>query len=156
MILGASSDFFGGMADLAGAFAGEQSAAYKALFAISKGFAIAQAALSLQVAISRATELPWPTNLPAIGQAVSLGAQIASSIGGLSYGGAREFGGPVDAGKMYRMGEGGKPEILQSGGKNFANRSVGLQSVRPTQWMKRCLHTQKAYSVCWMPLWTKL
>lgn len=119
MILGASSDFFGGMADLAGAFAGEQSAAYKALFAISKGFAIAQAALSLQVAISRATELPWPANLPAIGQAVALGGQIASNISGLSYGGAREFGGPVDAGKMYRVGEGGAPEIFQSGGKNF-------------------------------------
>lgn len=119
MILGASSDFFGGMADLAGAFAGEQSAAYKALFAISKGFAIAQAALSLQVAISRATELPWPANLPAIGQAVALGGKIASNISGLSYGGAREFGGPVDAGKMYRVGEGGAPEIFQSGGKNF-------------------------------------
>ena len=119
MILGASSDFFGGMADLAGAFAGEQSAAYKALFAISKGFAIAQAALSLQVAISRATELPWPANLPAIGRAVALGGQIASNISGLSYGGAREFGGPVDAGKMYRVGEGGAPEIFQSGGKNF-------------------------------------
>ena len=33
--------------------------------------------------------------------------------------GAREFGGPVDAGKMYRVGEGGAPEIFQSGGKNF-------------------------------------
>ena len=119
MILGASSDFFGGMADLAGAFAGEQSAAYKALFAISKGFAIAQAALSLQVAISRATELPWPANFPAIAQAVALGGQIASNIAGVNYGGAREFGGPVDAGKMYRVGEGGKPEIFQSGGKNF-------------------------------------
>lgn len=119
MILSASSDFFGGMADLTGAFAGEQSGAYKALFAISKGFAIANAALQLQTAIANASALPWPTNLPAIGQAVSLGAQIASSIGGLSYGGAREFGGPVDAGKMYRVGEGGKPEVFQSGGKNF-------------------------------------
>lgn len=119
MILSASSDFFGGMADLTGAFAGEQSGAYKALFAISKGFAIANAALQLQTAIANASALPWPTNLPAIGQAVSLGAQIASSIGGLSYGGAREFGGPVDAGKMYRVGEGGAPEIFQSGGKNF-------------------------------------
>lgn len=119
MILSASSDFFGGMADLVGAFAGEQSGAYKALFAVSKGFAIANAALQLQTAIANASALPWPTNLPAIGQAVSLGAQIASSIGGMSYGGAREFGGPVDAGKMYRVGEGGAPEIFQSGGKNF-------------------------------------
>lgn len=120
MILSASSDFFGGMADLTGAFAGEQSGAYKALFAISKGFAIANAALQLQTAIANASALPWPANLPAIGQAVALGSQIASSISGVNYGGAREFGGPVDAGKMYRVGENGKPEVYQnSSGKNF-------------------------------------
>ena len=119
MILSAYSDFFGGMADLTGAFAGEQSGAYKALFAISKGFAIANAALQLQTAIANASALPWPANFPAIAQAVALGGQIASSIAGVNYGGAREFGGPVDSGKMYRVGEGGKPEIFQSGGKNF-------------------------------------
>lgn len=119
MILSASSDFFGGMADLTGAFAGEQSGAYKALFAISKGFAIANAALQLQTAIANASALPWPANFPAIAKAVALGGQIASNIAGVNYGGAREFGGPVDAGKMYRVGEGGKPEIFQSGGKNF-------------------------------------
>ena len=119
MILSASSDFFGGMADLTGAFAGEQSGAYKALFAISKGFAIANAALQLQTAIANASALPWPANFPAIAQAVALGGQIASGIAGVNYGGAREFGGPVEAGKMYRVGEGGAPEIFQSGGKNF-------------------------------------
>lgn len=119
MILSASSDFFGGMANLTGAFAGEQSGAYKALFAISKGFAIANAALQLQTAIANASALPWPANFPAIAQAVALGGQIASGIAGVNYGGAREFGGPVDAGKMYRVGEGGAPEIFQSGGKNF-------------------------------------
>lgn len=119
MILSASSDFFGGMADLTGAFAGEQSGAYKALFAISKGFAIANAALQLQTAIANASALPWPANFPAIAQAVALGGQIASGIAGVNYGGAREFGGPVDAGKVYRVGEGGKPEVFQSGGKNF-------------------------------------
>jgi len=119
MILSASSDFFGGMADLTGAFAGEQSGAYKALFAISKGFAIANAALQLQTAIANASALPWPANFPAIAQAVALGGQIVSGIAGVNYGGAREFGGPVDAGKMYRVGEGGAPEIFQSGGKNF-------------------------------------
>ena len=104
---------------MTGAFAGEQSGAYKALFAISKGFAIANAALQLQTAIANASALPWPANFPAIAQAVALGGQIASNIAGVNYGGAREFGGPVDAGKMYRVGEGGKPEIFQSGGKNF-------------------------------------
>lgn len=119
MILGASADFFGGMADLAGAFAGEQSGAYKALFAISKGFAIANAALQLQTAIANASALPWPANLPAIGQAVALGGQIASSIAGVSYGGGRQFGGPVNPGSMYRVGEGNAPELFSSGGSSY-------------------------------------
>ena len=119
MILSASSDFFGGMADLTGAFAGEQSGAYKALFAISKGFAIANAALQLQTAIANASALPWPANLPAIGQAVALGGQIASSIAGVSYGGGRQFGGPVNPGSMYRVGEGNAPELLSIGGSNY-------------------------------------
>ena len=119
MILGASADFFGGMADLAGAFAGEQSGAYKALFAISKGFAIANAALQLQTAIANASALPWPANLPAIGQAVALGGQIASSISGVSYGGGRQFGGPVNPGSMYRVGEGNAPELFSSGGSSY-------------------------------------
>ena len=119
MILGASADFFGGMADLTGAFAGEQSGAYKALFAISKGFAIANAALQLQTAIANASALPWPANIPAIGQAVALGGQIASSISGISYGGGRQFGGPVNPGSMYRVGEGNAPELLSMGGSNY-------------------------------------
>lgn len=119
MILGASADFFGGMADLTGTFAGEQSGAYKALFAISKGFAIANAALQLQTAIANASALPWPANLPAIGQAVALGGQIASSIAGVSYGGGRKFGGPVNPGSMYRVGEGNAPELLSVGGSNY-------------------------------------
>ena len=119
MILGASADFFGGMADLAGAFAGEQSGAYKALFAISKGFAIANAALQLQTAIANASALPWPANIPAIAQAVAVGGQIASSISGISYGGGRQFGGPVNPGSLYRTGEGNSPELLSMGGSNY-------------------------------------
>lgn len=119
MILSASSDFFGGMADLAGTFAGEQSGAYKALFAISKGFAIANAALQLQTAIANASALPFPANLGAIGQAVTLGGQIASSIAGVSYGGGRQYGGPVNPGSMYRVGEGNAPELFSSGGSSY-------------------------------------
>lgn len=119
MILGASADFFGGMADLAGTFAGEQSGAYKAMFAISKGFAIANAALQLQTAIANASALPFPANLGAIGQAVTLGGQIASSIAGVSYGGGRQYGGTVNPGSMYRVGEGNAPELFSSGGSSY-------------------------------------
>ena len=49
-------------------------------------------------------------------------AGITSTMGiaqGLSLAGARKNGGPVSAGSMYRVGEGGEPELLQSGGKNY-------------------------------------
>ena len=42
-LLGATSQFFDQMAGALGDYAGESSAAYKALYAVSKGFAIAQA-----------------------------------------------------------------------------------------------------------------
>ena len=113
-LLSASSDFFGSSADLISNFGGEASNAYKALFAVSKGFAIANAALQLQTSIANASALPWPANLGAITLAVSQGAAIASNIASLTYAGGRESGGPVSAGSFYRMGEGNKPEVLQT------------------------------------------
>ncbi|WP_392562488.1 tape measure protein [Orbus sturtevantii] len=118
-ILSSSSDLFGGLADLTKTFSNEQSTAYKAMFAVSKGFAIANAALNLQTAISNASSAPWPTNFAFMAQAAAQGAQIASSISSLSYGGGREHGGSVNANSMYRTGEGGKPEILMSGGRQY-------------------------------------
>ncbi|MCO6551491.1 MAG: tape measure protein [Gilliamella sp.] len=44
----------------------------------------------------------------------AMGTMRAAAIAG-----ARKNGGPVDAGSMYRVGEGGKPEILVAGGKQY-------------------------------------
>ncbi|HFJ2477155.1 TPA: tape measure protein [Klebsiella pneumoniae] len=119
-LLGASSNFAGSLADAIGQAAGKSSAAYQALFAISKGFAIAQASLNLQTAISNAMAIPWPANIPAIAQALSAGTQIVSAISGINYSGARYNGGPVSAGGLYQVGEKGKPEIYQaSTGKQY-------------------------------------
>lgn len=118
-LLGATSDFFGQMAGAIGDYAGESSAAYKTLFAISKGFAIAQASMNLVTAISNAAALPWPANIPAIAFAAAQGANLLSQIRGANYGGGRENGGPVGAGSLYEVGEKNKPEILQMNGKNF-------------------------------------
>ncbi len=49
-------------------------------------------------------------------------AGISSTVAlsqGLAVAGGREHGGPVQAGKMFQVGEGGKPEIFTSGNKNF-------------------------------------
>jgi len=117
-IIGSVSQGFDGLANLAASAAGKSSGAYQAMFALSKGFAVAQAALNLQLAISQAMADPTAltpaqkfANYAAI---ASAGASLLSSIGSISYGGGREHGGPVNANSMYRVGEGGKPEIFKA------------------------------------------
>lgn len=114
MMLGGFQSGFEGLANIVARGAGESSSAYKALFAVSKGFAIAQAGLNLQLAISNAMASgPFPWNLANMAQVAAAGGQVISAIGGASYGGAREHGGPVQTNSMYRVGEGGKPEIFK-------------------------------------------
>lgn len=133
-LLGASSDFFGQMAGLVGDYAGESSAAYKTLFAVSKAFSIAQATMNMVMAISNAAALPWPANIPAIAVAAAQGANLISQIRGSNYSGGRKNGGPVTAGSVYPVGEGNLPELMQTskglfmipgdGGKVFSNKEV--------------------------------
>ncbi|HHN8524914.1 TPA: tape measure protein, partial [Klebsiella quasipneumoniae] len=139
-LLGESSNFAGSLADAIGQAAGKSSAAYQALFAISKGFAIAQASLNLQTAISNAMAIPWPANIPAIAQALSAGTQIVSAISGINYSGGRKNGGSVSPGNVYPVGEGNLPELMQTskglfmipgdGGKVFSNKDVTRGSPR--------------------------
>lgn len=139
-LLGESSNFAGSLADAIGQAAGKSSAAYQALFAISKGFAIAQASLNLQTAISNAMAIPWPANIPAIAQALSAGTQIVSAISGINYSGGRKNGGPVSSGNIYPVGEGNLPELMQTSkglfmipgddGRVFSNKDVTSGSPR--------------------------
>lgn len=142
-IIGSVSQGFDGLANLAAGAAGKSSGAYQAMFALSKGFAVAQAALNLQLAISQAMADPTAltpaqkfANYAAI---ASAGASLLTSIGSISMGGAREHGGPVNASSMYRVGEGGKPEIFKASngsqymipgdnGKVISNRDIGGSS----------------------------
>lgn len=48
----------------------------------------------------------------AVGQTAYAGSLLAAK--GMAVSGAREHGGPVNANSMYRVGEGGKPEIYQA------------------------------------------
>lgn len=82
-----------------------------------------QTALAAQAAFAATAAIPivGPALAPAAAGAAAATAQALGTpaIAMAPLAGAREFGGPVDAGKMYRVGEGGAPEIFQSGGKNF-------------------------------------
>lgn len=135
-LIGSFGDFFGELAGVISDGAGEQNAAYRALFAVQKGFVLASAALSLQKALAEANALPFPANLPAYAQAMSAGTQILSAIRGIAFGGGRYNGGAVGAGNLYRVGEHGKPELFQTnggrqymipgeGGRVIPNRDIG-------------------------------
>ncbi len=103
---------FGGLADLAKTYAGEQSKTYKVLFAISKAFSITQAAMSIATGLAKAQELGWPANLAAMAQVAAAGASILSTIQGSNYSGAYDDGGQIPAGKVGIVGEYG-PEIVK-------------------------------------------
>lgn len=125
-LLGSTSSFFGEMAGAIGDYAGESNDAYKAIFAVSKGFAIAQAGMNLVTAISNAAALPWPANIPAMAFAAAQGANLLAQVRSSSYGGGRKNGGPMEAGSMYEVGEGNLPEIFQaSNGKSYMTPGNG-------------------------------
>lgn len=92
MMLTSSQQIFNGLAGIVKSFGGEQTTAYKALFAISKGFAVAQGILNLSTAISNASALPFPTNIPAMAQAAATGAQLVSTLKGAQYQGQAHDG----------------------------------------------------------------
>ena len=119
-LIGSFGDFFGELSGVIADGAGEQNAAYQAMFAVQKAFTIASAALSLQKALAEANTLPPPANIAAYAQALTAGTQIISAIRGIAFGGGRYNGGAVGAGKLFRVGEHGKPELFQtSGGKQY-------------------------------------
>jgi tape measure domain-containing protein len=106
------SSLFGAMGELTKTFAGEQSGAYKAMFAVSKAFAIADSIVKIQQGIANAMSLPWPANLAAAASTAAAAAGIVGTIQSTNFGGGRQYGGPASAGSMYRVNEKGRPEMF--------------------------------------------
>jgi hypothetical protein len=82
MLLSASQNTFNSLAGIVEGFGGKQSKAFKVLFAISKGFAIAQSVMNMSTAISNALALPFPSNIPAMAKAAAAGASLIANIRG--------------------------------------------------------------------------
>lgn len=111
-VLQGYSQMLGSMAEATKAFGGKQNAVYKALFAASKAFAIAESIIKIQQGIANAAALPFPANLGAMASVVSATASIVSTIQGVQYGGGRQYGGPTAAGVLYKVNESGRPEMF--------------------------------------------
>jgi len=103
---------FGNLANIVKGFSGEQSAAYKALFAVSKGFAIADSLLKIQQAAAQVmanpTSLTPAQKLAEYGIIAAQGASIVSNIAAVSGEGFRKgghtgYGNPADiAGPVHK------------------------------------------------------
>ena len=83
LFINQGESLFGNLAGMAKSFAGEQSGIYRALFAVEKGFAIAQSAIAIQQSVAKAMALGFPQNIPVIGAAVAQGATLLGTIKGI-------------------------------------------------------------------------
>ena len=119
-----ASNAFSSIADITQNFAGKQSGIYRAMFAVSKGFAIAESIIKIQQGIANAAALPFPANIPAMATVAASTASIVSTISGTNFGGGRQYGGPVSADSLYRVNERGAPEMYTA--------SNGTQYMLPT------------------------
>lgn len=117
-VVSSSAYLFDSLAGLAEAFGKKQSNTYKTLFALSKGFAVADASLRLSMAIAQAMADPSALTLP---QKLANYAAVASTMGNLvntissiQYGGSFDGGGFTGIGPRSGGidGKGGFPAIL--------------------------------------------
>ncbi|QPG06563.1 hypothetical protein IT774_05160 [Salinimonas marina] len=101
---------FGGLADMAKTFGGEQSTAFKAMFAVSKAFSIASSIIAIQNGISQAISLGFPQNIPVIATTVAQGASVMSTLRGTNFqgqahDGIRQIPGSNEGTWMLKRGE---------------------------------------------------
>jgi tape measure domain-containing protein len=81
----------------------------------SRRFAIIEAGIAFALNLANSAKTGFPQNLPAIAGAF---AQI-TRIKGLLSGGGRQFGGNVSPVLAHPVNEGGIPEMIEQGGKQF-------------------------------------
>jgi len=100
----------GSVTSMFGSMFGEQSKAYKLMFAADKAYAIAAAGIAIQQNIAAASKAGFPYNLPLIAGAVAQGASIIANIRaikdqGFSDGGYTGSGGKYEAAGIVHKGE---------------------------------------------------
>lgn len=100
----------GSVTSMFGSMFGEQSKAYKLMFAADKAYAIAAAGIAIQQNIAAASKAGFPYNLPLIAGAVAQGASIIANIRaikdqGFADGGYTGSGGKYEAAGIVHKGE---------------------------------------------------
>ena len=126
--MSAGEQLAGGMANLVGMIAGEQSEAYRVMFAASKAFAIADATMKMYQAISAAMAFEGPLGWAQIGPVMAQMSALIGQISSVSYAGAFDKGGIIPSGKWGIVGEYG-PEIV-NGPANVTSREKTAEILR--------------------------
>lgn len=128
MSLAAMTDLAGNVYSLLEKAGKERTALGKAAFLASKALAVAEIIMSTEVAAAKAGAqlgiygIPMQTLIRATGYA-SAGLVAGMAIGEVA--GGRQYGGPVSSGSLYRVNEGGAPEMFTG--------SNGSQYMLPTK-----------------------
>ncbi|MBK5976694.1 tape measure protein [Acinetobacter baumannii] len=104
----------GSLTSMFGSMFGEQSKAYKIMFAADKAYAIAAAGIAIQQNIAAASKVGFPLNLPLIAGAVAQGASIIANIRAIKDQGFAEGGYTGRGGKYEPAGIVHKGEVVWS------------------------------------------
>lgn len=104
----------GSVTSMFGSMFGEQSKAYKLMFAADKAYAIAAAGIAIQQSIAKAASVGFPLNIPLIAGAVAQGASIIANIRAIKDQGFAEGGYTGRGGKYEPAGIVHKGEVVWS------------------------------------------
>ncbi|WP_202742111.1 tape measure protein [Acinetobacter calcoaceticus] len=104
----------GSVTSMFGSMFGEQSKAYKLMFAADKAYAIAAAGIAIQQNIAAAAKVGFPYNLPLIAGAVAQGASIIANIRAIKDQGFADGGFTGSGGKYEPAGIVHKGEVVWS------------------------------------------
>lgn len=117
----------GSVTSMFGSMFGEQSKAYKVMFAADKAYAIAASGIAIQQGISKAMALGWPANIGVMAQVIAQGASIIANIRAIKDQGFAD-GGYTGPGRKYDVaGSVHKGEIVWS--QNDIKRWGGVNLV---------------------------
>lgn len=149
----------GSVTSMFGSMFGEQSKAYKIMFAADKAYAIAAAGIAIQQNIAQAAKIGFPQNLPLIAGAIAQGASIISNIRAIKDQGFADGGYTGKGGKYEPAGIVHRDEIVWSkddikrwGGVNLvesmrksANPETFLKNNSADNIMRRALMSSNAF-----------
>ncbi|HEO1796789.1 TPA: tape measure protein [Acinetobacter baumannii] len=113
-IIAFGGNMMGSVTSMFGSMFGEQSKAYKLMFAADKAYAIAAAGIAIQQNIAAASKVGFPYNLPLIAGAVAQGASIIANIRAIKDQGFAEGGYTGSGGKYEPAGIVHKGEVVWS------------------------------------------